>query len=351
MDYQIALIPGDGIGREVIPAGVKVLEVLAKEFHFGLQMTEFPFSCAYYQQHGEMMPADGLDQLRPFQAILLGAVGAPNVADHVSLWGLLLPIRRQFEQYVNLRPVRLLNGISSPLAGRTAADIDFLVVRENTEGEYSDIGGRLFTGTDREVVVQESVFTRKGVDRVIRFACETAMNRPARHLTSATKSNGIRFTMPYWDERFRAVTADYPDLRCDQFHIDILTAHFVQHPDWFDVVVGSNLFGDILSDLGPAVAGGIGVAPSANLNVEREFPSMFEPVHGSAPDIAGQGVANPIATFWSIQMMLDFLGEAPAGAALMAAVEKVTAGGFLTRDLGGSETTDSFTERVIGSLS
>jgi tartrate dehydrogenase/decarboxylase/D-malate dehydrogenase len=351
MDYRIALIPGDGIGREVIPAGVKVLEVLAKEFQFGLHLTEFPFSCAYYQQHGEMMPADGLEQLRPFQAILLGAVGAPNVADHVSLWGLLLPIRRQFEQYVNLRPVRLLNGISSPLAGRTAADIDFLVVRENTEGEYSDIGGRLFTGTDREVVVQESVFTRKGVDRVIRFACETAMHRPARHLTSATKSNGIRFTMPYWDERFRTVTADYPDLRCDQFHIDILTAHFVQHPDWFDVVVGSNLFGDILSDLGPAVAGGIGVAPSANLNVEREFPSMFEPVHGSAPDIAGQGVANPIATFWSIQMMLDFLGEVQAGAALMAAVEKVTAGGFLTRDLGGSETTDSFTERVIGSLS
>ena len=351
MDYQIALIPGDGIGREVIPAGVRVLEVLAKEFQFGLHLTEFPFSCAHYRQHGEMMPADGLDQLRPFQAILLGAVGAPEVPDHVSLWGLLLPIRRQFEQYVNLRPVRLLKGIASPLAGRSGGDIDFLVVRENTEGEYSDIGGRLFAGTEREVVVQESVFTRRGVDRVIRFACETAMNRPARHLTSATKSNGIRFTMPYWDERFRAVTGDYPDLRCDQFHIDILTAHFVQHPDWFDVVVGSNLFGDILSDLGPAVAGGIGVAPSANLNVEREFPSMFEPVHGSAPDIAGRGIANPIATFWTIQMMLDFLGEAPAGAALMKAVETVTGGGFLTRDLGGSETTESFTERVIASLS
>ncbi|MDX9897244.1 MAG: tartrate dehydrogenase [Desulfofustis sp.] len=350
MVYEIALIPGDGIGREVIPEGVRMLEALSREFCFDLSFTEFPYSCDYFLRHGEMMPEDGLERLRLFQAILLGAVGAPGVADHVSLWGLLLPIRRQFEQYVNLRPVRLLSGITSPLVGRTAADINFLVVRENTEGEYSDIGGRLFAGTERELVVQESVFTRKGVDRVIRFACEMASSRPARHLTSATKSNGIRFTMPYWDERFRAITADYPELRCDQFHIDILTAHFVQHPDWFDVVVGSNLFGDILSDLGPAIAGGIGVAPSANLNVERQFPSMFEPVHGSAPDIAGQGVANPIATFWSVQMMLDFLGEQKAGAALMAAVERVTGGGYLTRDLGGRETTRSFTDRVIGAL-
>ncbi len=349
-DHRIALIPGDGIGQEVIPAGVLVLEALAAAYGFGLEFAEFPYSCDHYRQHGEMMPADGLERLRPFQAILLGAVGAPDVPDHVSLWGLLLPIRRQFEQYVNLRPVRLLAGISSPLAGRTSADIDFLVIRENTEGEYSDIGGRLFAGTDRELVVQESVFTRKGVDRVIRYACECAMQRPARHLTSATKSNGIRFTMPFWDERFQAITADYPDLRCDQYHIDILTAHFVQHPDWFDVVVGSNLFGDILSDLGPAVAGGIGVAPSANLNVERDYPSMFEPVHGSAPDIAGQGVANPIATFWSIQLLLDFLGEQQAGAALLAAVERVTGAGYCTRDLGGLDTTSTFTKRVIDAI-
>ena len=286
MSYKIALIPGDGIGKEVIPEGVRVLEVLASKFNFTVSCTEFPFSCEYYLKHGRMMPEDGIEQIKPFDAILLGAIGDPSVPDHVSLWELLLPLRRRFDQYVNLRPVRLLKGVSSPLANRGSDDIDFIVVRENTEGEYSEIGGRLFEGTEREFAVQETVFSRTGVDRIIQFACDLAQKRPARHLTSATKSNGIRYTMPFWDERFRAVTAAYPDLTCDQFHIDILTANFVLHPDWFDVVVGSNLFGDILSDLGPAIAGGIGIAPSANINVSKQYPSMFEPVHGSAPDIA-----------------------------------------------------------------
>ncbi|MGI9536065.1 MAG: tartrate dehydrogenase, partial [Desulfocapsaceae bacterium] len=326
------------------------LESLSKLYNFDLTFTEFPFSCTYYLEHGEMMPEDGIEQLAPFDAILLGAVGDPAVADHVSLWGLLLPIRRRFDQYVNLRPVRLLKGISSPLANRGPEDINFLVVRENTEGEYSNTGGRLFENSDRECVVQESIFTRTGVDRIIRYGCELALQRPAKHLTSATKSNGISYTMPFWDERFAAVGADYPELRRDQYHIDILCAHFVQHPDWFDVVVGSNLFGDILSDLGPAIAGGIGIAPSANLNVDRRFPSMFEPVHGSAPDIAGQSLANPIATLWSVQMMLDFLGEKDAGRALLEAVERVTEKKVFTPDLGGTETTVSFTDRVLDNL-
>ncbi|NNK57924.1 MAG: tartrate dehydrogenase [Desulfofustis sp.] len=350
MTYEIALIPGDGIGQEVIPEGIRVLENLSKRFAFDLNVTEFPFSCAFYLEHGKMMPEDGIEQLSPFDAILLGAVGDPAVADHVSLWGLLLPIRRRFDQYVNLRPVKLLRGITSPLAHRGPNDIDFLVVRENTEGEYSNSGGRMFEKSERECVIQETIFTRTGVDRIIKYACELAMQRPARHLTSATKSNGISYTMPYWDERFAAVGADYPELHRDQYHIDILCAHFVQHPDWFDVVVGSNLFGDILSDLGPAVAGGIGIAPSANLNVDRTFPSMFEPVHGSAPDIAGQGIANPIATLWSVQMMLDFLGEKNAGSALMDAVERVTEQNIFTPDLGGSETTASFTDKVLANL-
>jgi tartrate dehydrogenase/decarboxylase/D-malate dehydrogenase len=348
--YRIALIPGDGIGREVVPEGVRTLEALAARFGFEVAFAEFPYSCAYYREHGVMMPPDGLERLQGFDAILLGAVGAREVPDHVSLWGLLLPIRRRFEQYVNLRPVRLLPGVRSPLAGRRAEEIDFVVVRENTEGEYSEIGGRLFSGTPREVVVQETLFSRQGVDRVLRYAFELAGRRPRRHLTSATKSNGIKFTMPFWDERFEAVGRDYPDIRRAQFHIDILTAHFVLHPDWFDVVVGSNLFGDILSDLGPAIAGGIGIAPSANLNPERAFPSMFEPVHGSAPDIAGRGIANPIATLWSVQMMLDFLGEGPAAGALMAAIEAVTASGCLTADLGGTARTTEFTDRVLERL-
>ncbi len=342
MAYRIALIPGDGIGLEVVPEGVRVLEALSKRFSFQLEFTEFPYSCQHYFDHGVMMPEDGIERLRPFDAILLGAVGLPKVPDHVSLWGLLIPIRRSFDQYVNLRPVRLLPGIRTPLAGRTARDIDFVIIRENTEGEYSQIGGRLYQGTEREVAIQESIFTRVGVERVQRYAFE---------LARATKSNGIIHTMPFWDECFRAVAAGFPDIKTSQYHIDILTAHFVQHPDWFDVVVASNLFGDILSDLGPACAGGIGIAPSANINPERKYPSMFEPVHGSAPDIAGKGVANPVATLWSVSMMLDFLGEAAAAKALMAAIEGVTdEGRVLTRDLGGQAGTREFTDAVLKRL-
>jgi tartrate dehydrogenase/decarboxylase/D-malate dehydrogenase len=348
MTLNIGLIPGDGIGLEVVPEGVRVLEALAARYGFKVKFDRFPYGCQYYLKHGVMMPADGLERLGGFDAILLGAVGDPGVADHVSLWGLLIPIRRHFQQYVNLRPVRLLPGIRSPLAGRKAEDIDFFIVRENNEGEYSQIGGRLYQGTDQEIAIQESVFTRQGVDRILRFGFKLAQTREKKHLTSATKSNGIIHTMPFWDERFKALAKKFPDVSVDQYHIDILSAHFVQHPDWFDVVVASNLFGDILSDLGPAVAGGIGIAPSANLNPERNFPSMFEPVHGSAPDIAGKGIANPIATLWSVVMMLEFLDQADASRALMGAIEAVTAEGLaLTPDLGGKSGTKDFTDAVL----
>jgi tartrate dehydrogenase/decarboxylase/D-malate dehydrogenase len=326
------------------------MEALAAKFGFAVSFTSFPYSCQYYLDHGTMMPPDALDKLKSFDAILLGAVGAPGVPDHVSLWGLLLPIRRSFDQYANVRPVRLLPGVDSPLADRRDEDIDFVIVRENTEGEYSDVGGRLFSGTEREVVIQQALFSKTGVDRIIRFAFELAKHREAKHLTSATKSNGIRYTMPFWDERFQAVAEEYTDIRTDQYHIDILTAHFVTHPDWFDVVVGSNLLGDILSDLGPAIAGSIGIAPSANLNPERDYPSMFEPVHGSAPDIAGKGIANPIATLWSVQMMLDFIGEKQAAGELMDAIETTTARGILTRDLGGVASTEDVTNQVIDAI-
>ena len=352
MVLNVALIPGDGIGREVVPEGVRVLEALAARYGFEVKFEAFPYGCQYYLKHGVMMPADGLKQLSGFDAILLGAVGDHKVPDHVSLWGLLIPIRRHFQQYVNLRPVRLLPGIRSPLAGRKAEDIDFYIVRENNEGEYSQIGGRLYEGTDQETVIQESVFTRRGVDRILRYAFELAQGREKKHLTSATKSNGIIHTMPFWDERFKAISKDYADVTVDQYHIDILSAHFVQHPDWFDVVVASNLFGDILSDLGPAVAGGIGIAPSANLNPERDYPSMFEPVHGSAPDIAGKGIANPIATLWSVVMMLDFFNQDDASKALMDAIEAVTATGqALTPDLGGQAGTREFTDAVLEKVS
>ncbi len=289
-----------------------------------------------------MMPTDGLEQLAKSDSILLGAVGWPGVPDHVSLWGLLIPIRRGFDQYANVRPCKLLPGVRSPLAGRTEADIDFYVVRENTEGEYSSVGGRMFEGTDREFVSQQTVLTRKGTDRIMKYAFELAMTRPKRHVTSATKSNGITFTMPYWDERFAAMAKRYPDIRTDQYHIDILCAHFVQHPDWFDVVVGSNLFGDILSDLGPAVAGSIGIAAGGNINPERIYPSMFEPVHGSAPDIAGKFICNPIGQIWSAALMLDHLGEADAGRAIVDAIETLLReSGPKTRDMGGQAgTTD-----------
>ena len=349
--HRIALIPGDGIGREVVPEGVRVLEAAGRRFGIDFDWREFDWSCARHLERGRMMPEDGIATLRPFDAIYLGAVGRPDVPDHVSLWGLLIPIRRRFEQYVNLRPVRLLAGIASPLAGRGPGDIDMCIVRENVEGEYSEIGGRLYAGGDDEVAIQESVFTRRGVDRVLRYAFDLARRRPRRRLTSATKSNGIIHTMPFWDERFRAVAADFPEVETDQYHIDILTAHFVQHPGRFDVVVGSNLFGDILSDLGPAVAGSIGIAPSGNINPEGTYPSMFEPVHGSAPDIAGQGVADPIGQIWSGAMMVEHLGHPEAAAAIMAAIERVVAEGrALTPDLGGRATTEELGRAIAAEI-
>lgn len=338
--YRIAVIPGDGIGKETVPESLKVLDAAARRFNFELDLRHYDWSCETYKKTGAMMPSDGMDRLSEADSILLGAVGWPGVPDHISLWGLLIPIRRGFDQYVNMRPCRLMPGVRTPLADRTEADIDFYVVRENTEGEYSSVGGRMFEGTDREFVSQQSILTRTGTDRVLRFAFELARTRPKKHLTSATKSNGITFTMPYWDERFAAMGQSYPDIRTDQFHIDILCAHFVQHPDWFDVVVGSNLFGDILSDLGPAVAGSIGIAPSANINPERAHPSMFEPVHGSAPDIAGRHICNPIGQIWSAGLMLEHLGEKAAGQAIVAAIEALLRdGGPRTRDMGGQAST------------
>ena len=337
--YRIATIPGDGIGKEVVPAGTLVLDAAAKRHGFTLTWDQYPWSCAYYREHGRMMPAEGLKQIQHHDAIYLGAVGFPGVPDHVSLWGLLIPIRREFRQYANVRPVRLMPGIESPLRNRGPGDIDFYVVRENNEGEYTEIGGRLYAGTDDEIAMQEVVFTRRGVDRILRYAFELARSRPKKHLTSATKSNGITVTMPFWDERFKQMVAEFPDVRCDQYHVDILTAHFVQHPDWFDVVVGSNLFGDILSDLGPAITGTIGIAPSANLNPTRDFPSMFEPVHGSAPDIAGKGIANPIGQIWSGALMLEHLGQPEAAATVIRAIEEVVQRGPKTRDLGGQANT------------
>lgn len=346
--YQITLLPGDGIGQEVIPASVEVLDKAAALGGFQLKYKSYDYSCEHYKNKGTMMPDDGLDRLRDCDGIFLGAVGFPGVPDHVSLWGLLIPIRRTFQQYVNLRPVRLLKGVDSPL--KNPGEIGFYIVRENNEGEYSSIGGRLYEGTEAEMAVQESVFTRKGVDKVMKFAFDLAQSR-GKNLVSATKSNGIIHTMPFWDDRFKEMGKLYPEVERSQYHIDILTAHFVQHPDWFDVVVASNLFGDILSDLGPAVVGGMGIAPGANLNPEREYPSMFEPVHGSAPDIAGKGLANPIACIWTGAMMLEHLGQAEAAQAVVEAIEAVTSEGkVLTPDLGGKANTDELTQAIIDKL-
>ncbi len=350
--YAIAAIPGDGIGREVVPEGMRVLEAAARRFGFALKWREFDWSCERFAKLGRMMPEDGLEQLRASDAVYLGAVGFPGVPDHVSLWGLLIPIRRGFQQYVNLRPIRLLAGVDSPLRDRKPGEIDFYVVRENNEGEYSEIGGRLYAGTELEMAMQQTVFTKRGCDRVMRFAFDLAMKR-RKHVTSATKSNGIIHTMPFWDERFAAIAKTYPAVKTDQYHIDILTAHFVRHPDWFDVVVASNLFGDILSDLGPAVVGSIGIAPSANINPEAEFPSMFEPVHGSAPDIYGKGIANPIGQVWSGAMMLDHLGERDAAAAIEQAIAAVLADPKAPRtpDLGGRAKTREVGDAVAAALS
>ena len=348
--YRIATIPGDGIGNEVMPEGIRVLEAVGARHGIAFNWDEKPWSCEYYAKHGRMMPDDGLDQIRAHDAIYLGAVGFPGVPDHVSLWGLLIPIRREFRQYVNLRPVRLMPGVKSPLAGRKPGDIDFWVVRENNEGEYSSMGGRMYAGTEQEFVTQLSVFSKRGTDRILRYAFELAKRRPRKHVTSATKSNGIAITMPYWDERFKAISAEYPDVKTSQYHIDILTAHFVQHPDWFDVVVGSNLFGDILSDLGPACTGTIGIAPGANINPEKEFPSCFEPVHGSAPDIAGKGIANPIGQIWSGAMMLEHLGHPEAAAAIVGAIEQVLTDGPRTRDMGGTASTADMGKAIARAL-
>jgi tartrate dehydrogenase/decarboxylase/D-malate dehydrogenase len=348
--HRIAVIPGDGIGKEVVPEGLRMLEAAASEFDFDLDCAQFDYASAdYYLKTGEMLPANWFDELNRFDAIFFGAVGWPEVVpDHVSLWGSLLQFRRHFDQYVSLRPVKLLPGVTSPLAGRLPGEVDFYVVRENTEGEYSSVGGKIFEGTDRETVVQETVMTRVGVDRILKYAFELAQSRPKKHLTSATKSNGISISMPYWDERVEEMARGYAGVAVDKYHIDILTANFVLHPDWFDVVVASNLFGDILSDLGPACTGTIGIAPSGNINPERRFPSLFEPVHGSAPDIAGRGIANPIGQIWSASMMLEHLGEKQAAAAIMTAVEDVLArgGASLTPDMGGSATTKSLGEEV-----
>lgn len=344
--FKIAVIMGDGIGKEVVPEGIRVLEATARRFDFKFLWHEFDWSCETYARTGMMMPTDGLQQLRPFDAIFLGAVGHPSVPDHVSLWGLLIPIRRGFRQYVNLRPVRLFQGIESPLKNWKPGQIDFRIVRENNEGEYSNIGGRLYEGTPDEMAVQQTIFTRRGVERVLHYAFELA-RKSKNHLTSATKSNGIIHTMPFWDECFHRMAARYPDVRTDQYHIDILTAHFVRHPDWFDVVVASNLFGDILSDLGPAVVGSVGIAPSANLNPEKEFPSMFEPVHGSAPDIAGKGIANPVGQIWSGALMLRHLGASDAADAVEAAIADVLAkSGVRTPDIGGNATTQDMGEAI-----
>lgn len=349
---KIAVIAGDGIGTEVIPEGIRTLEAAGKILGVTFEWTYFDWSCETYHKTGRMMPEDGLKQLKSFDAIYLGAVGFPGVPDHISLWGLLLPIRRAFEQYVNLRPIRLFEGVPCPLAGKKPGDIDFYVVRENVEGEYSAVGGIQYEGTEHEIVSQQSIFTRRGTDRILKYAFDLAQSRKAKHLTSATKSNGIFHSMPYWDSRVMEMAKQYPNVKVDQYHIDILTANFVLKPEHFDVVVGSNLFGDILSDLGPACTGTIAIAPSANINPSKEFPSMFEPVHGSAPDIAGQGIANPLGTIWAGAMMMQHLGYSAMHDLILSAIENVLKGKqSLTRDMGGTANTRELTDAVIAAIS
>ncbi len=339
--YRIATVPGDGIGVDTIDEAVLALQTIC-EVHGGIGLTfeRYPWSCEYYLRHGQMMPADGLKILDDYDSILFGAAGFPSVPDHVSLWGLLLPIRQAFDQYINLRPVRLLPGIPGPLRDKGPADIDFVCVRENTEGEYGGVGGRVHRGGGDEVAVQTAVFTRVGVERVLRYAFEVAARRPRRELVSTTKSNALQYSMVFWDEVFAALQAEYPQVRCRQYHVDALAARFITAPESLDVVVGSNLFGDILTDLGGALQGSLGIPPSANIDPTRRHPSLFEPVHGSAPDIAGKGIANPIAAIWAASMMLDHLGHEDAGGLLLRAIEAVTAEGrTLTPDLGGTATT------------
>jgi tartrate dehydrogenase/decarboxylase / D-malate dehydrogenase len=347
-NHEIAVIPGDGIGKEVVPAALDVLDAIA-QLHGGLSFSfrSFPWSCDYYEEHGNMMPDDGLSILQGFEAIFLGAVGDPaRVPDHVSLWGLLIKIRREFEQVINIRPAKYFRGLASPLLH--PKDFDLVVVRENSEGEYSEIGGRIHKGDD-ELAIQNAVFTRKGTERAMRYAFELAQKRKG-HVTSATKSNGIVYSMPFWDEVFRDVSKDYPNVQTTTTHIDALAAFFVSKPQVFDVVVASNLFGDILTDIGGAIMGGIGIAPAANINLNGKYPSMFEPVHGSAPDIYGQGIANPIGQIWTAKMMLDHLGYQELGEHLLTVVEDVTHSGVKTRDIGGASTTKEVTEAIVERL-
>jgi tartrate dehydrogenase/decarboxylase / D-malate dehydrogenase len=350
--YRIAVIPGDGIGREVMPPALKIIQAVSAGHGFSCQFQHFDWSCETYRQTGQMMPDDGLARLREHEAILLGAVGFPGVPDHVSLWGLLIPIRREFDQYVNLRPVRLLRGVPSPLRDRNPGDIDFWIVRENTEGEYSQIGGRFAVGSESEGVTQVAVFTRRGTDRIMRYAFELAARLDRPHVSSATKSNGIYHSMPYWDERFDAIARDYPAVRTDRHHIDVLCARLVMNPEQFDVIVGSNLFGDILSDLGPGLTGTIALAPSGNINPARTHPSMFEPVHGSAPDIAGRGIANPIGQIWAAAMMLEHLGQPAAGQQILEAIELTTGSpdAPLTPDLKGRGSTTQLGDAILAAL-
>tara|TARA_Y100001968_G_scaffold109584_1_gene99156 strand:- start:19874 stop:20950 length:1077 start_codon:yes stop_codon:yes gene_type:complete len=355
--YNIAVIAGDGIGKEVMPEGLKVVQAAAEKFGLSLNFHHFDWGgCDYYLEHNRMMPENWKDIVGDMDAIYFGAVGWPDtVPDHISLWGSILTFRREFDQYINMRPVRTFEGVKCALSTPKADDIDFIVVRENTEGEYSSIGGIMYEGTDREVVLQQSVFSRHGTDRVLKYAFETAMRREAKNLTVATKSNGMAISMPWWDSRAEAVAEDYPGISWTKQHIDILSARFVMTPERFDVVVASNLFGDILSDLGPACTGTIGLAPSANLNPERKFPSLFEPVHGSAPDIYGKNVANPIGMIWSGALMLSFLTEdSSAGAsahdAIVTAIEKTLKGATLTPDLGGEASTQTMGDAILANL-
>jgi tartrate dehydrogenase/decarboxylase/D-malate dehydrogenase len=352
-EYNIACIPGDGIGKEVVPEGVRILKNVAQKHQFKINFDEYDFaSCDYYEKHGKMLPDDWKTKIGKHDAIFFGAVGIPDrVPDHISLWGSLLQFRREFDQYINIRPVKLFPGIEPPLANKKPGDIDMLIIRENTEGEYSSVGGRMYMGTEREIAIQETIMSRHGVDRVQKFAFEAAKRRKRKKLTNATKSNGISITMPFWDERFYENKKQYPDIETDQFHIDILVARFVLNPEWFDVVVASNLFGDILSDLGPACTGTIGIAPSGNINPENKFPSLFEPVHGSAPDIAGKGIANPIGQIWSGAMLLDYLGEKEAAKTIVDSIEKTLSDKKnRTKDLNGESNTIECANAVEANL-
>jgi tartrate dehydrogenase/decarboxylase/D-malate dehydrogenase len=349
--YRIAVIAGDGIGKEVIPCGLDVLKLSANQAGFVLDVTEFPWGCDYYLRERRMMPADGLERLRQFDAIYLGAVGDPRVPDHISVWELILPIRQRFEQYVNLRPMRLLGGTAGPLAGRGPTDIDMVCVRENSEGEYAGIGGRVHVGTPHEVAEQTGIFTRRGIERIVRYGFEVARGRPRKLLASATKSNALQYSMVLWDEVVAAIEPAYPDVTLRKYHVDALAARMVTHPQTIDTIVASNLFGDILTDIGSAISGSLGIGPGGNINPERTYPSMFEPIHGSAPDIAGKGVANPIAAIWAGAMMVDHLGERDAAARILTAIESVVADGVIrTPDLGGTATTRDVVKGIVAAL-